>query len=84
MAMTFEEVMAAAKALPVEDRRLLVNSLADGLAEAPSDDAIVPGRTWSSLRGSLRGALGGEDAQAFVDRLRDEWTEREPKVVSAE
>jgi hypothetical protein len=36
-----------------------------------------PNRSWRDLEGIAPNLLGGEDAQAWVNRSRDEWDERE-------
>ena len=33
---------------------------------------------WRDIRGIYPGYLKGEDAQGWVNRLRDEWDERDP------
>ncbi len=39
--------------------------------------AEKPRRSWQDLEGAAPNLLGGEDAQEWVDRQRDEWDERE-------
>lgn len=38
---------------------------------------VEPRRSWHDLEGAVPNLLGGEDAQEWVNRLRDEWDERE-------
>ncbi len=38
---------------------------------------MEPRRSWHDLEGAVPNLLGGEDAQEWVNRLRDEWDERD-------
>lgn len=37
-------------------------------------------RSWQGLEGAVPTLLGGEDAQEWVDRLRDEWNKRDLRL----
>ncbi|HEY9619823.1 MAG TPA: hypothetical protein V6C78_05610 [Crinalium sp.] len=39
-----------------------------------------PSRSWQDLEGIAPNLLGGEDAQAWVNRQRDEWDDREQSL----
>ena len=39
-----------------------------------------PRRSWQDLEGAAPNLLGGEDAQAWVNRQREEWDDREQSL----
>ena len=41
-----------------------------------------PKRSWKELRGVAPNVLSGQDAQAWVNQLRDEWGEREKRIFA--
>lgn len=66
--MTHEEIVRYVQQLPNPERKALVKELID-LIDAPTEQ---PKRSLRDFRG-VGAHLRDEDAQAYVDRLRDEW-----------
>jgi hypothetical protein len=71
--MTLQELMREIQTLSVEERKALINIIAESLADSDVSDQKY---SLSDLAG-----LGAEiwqdvDAQTYVDQLRGEWEER--------
>lgn len=67
--MTVAEVLRQAKALSADERKELVRSLIDQIA----DEEKKPKRSLFELRGAAKGVWKDVDVQAYLDELRDEW-----------
>ena len=70
--MTVAKVLEQAKALSPKERQELMNLLTELLVS----DKTVTKRRLSELRGLGEGLWQGIDAQAYVDQMRDEWTQQ--------
>ena len=70
MAMTVEELYERyVKPLPVKDRQYLVSITTRGLEDQRQ---VRKGRKWSEIAGTAPYPLVGEDAQQWVNRIREE------------
>ncbi len=67
--MSVSEVLLQAKALSLEERKELVNSLIDLIALEENK----PQRSLFELRGKGKEIWQGVDVKAYIDELRDEW-----------
>ena len=67
--MTVSEVLRHAKALSLEERVELIQSLI--VFNAKEDDK--PQRSLFELRGIAKGAWQGVDIDAYINEMRDEW-----------
>jgi hypothetical protein len=65
MALTVEEIIAAAAQLPEKDRHRLVQALSAGTAGSP--------RSITELRGLGKEIWLQQDAQEYVDQERGSW-----------
>ena len=65
MALTVEEIIAAASQLTENDRRRLVEALTAG--------ETAPCRSITELRGLGKEMWQGQDAQEYVNQERDSW-----------
>jgi hypothetical protein len=65
MALTVEEIIAAASQLPEKDRLRLVQVLSAGTTDSP--------RSITELRGLGKECWLPQDAQEYVDQERDSW-----------
>jgi hypothetical protein len=68
MALTVEQIIAAASQLTEHDRRRLIEALTAVEAK--------PSHSITDLRGLGRDIWQGEDAQEYVDQERDSWVSR--------
>jgi hypothetical protein len=69
--MTFENLLQEVRSLPIEQRKQLVTAIFASLT------SIEPQHKRSLLDFEGAGeALRDEDAQEYINRLRDEWDER--------
>jgi hypothetical protein len=73
---SFEMVAELADRLPAEDRRRLAVRILDELSTSAARPAVMAGRSWREIRGSVPHPMFGEDAQAWVSRGRREDDER--------
>jgi|GEM_PF-579284 len=79
MSTTMLEIIKQADGLSVSDQIELAVCLME-LAKARVTQLNSPAQTqhkWREIRGRYAGLLNGEDAQVWVNRLREEWDERE-------
>lgn len=72
---TYEQVVALAVQLPVEDQQRLAQRLLASSQQSPGQR-----RSLMEFRGAAPYPLCGEDAQAWVSRTRREWDEREKQL----
>ena len=68
--MTLQELVNEIQQLSMDERKTLINILADSIDE-PKQYSIL------EFQGIGHQLLNGVDAQDYVNRLRDEWDERE-------
>ncbi len=73
--MTLQELLIEIRALPIRERKLLINLIVETLPETDAS-AAEPQRSISELRGLGKEIWQGIDAQAYVDELRREWDQR--------
>lgn len=82
--MTYEEIVEAVRALPIEQQRSLLQAIEDW----QSDEIIAPKRNTQPRRSLLEfGGIGakyydGTDAQEYVNELRREWDHDDPDAVA--
>ena len=62
--------------LPAEDQLALLALIAQRLASRSGTPDEPPPRSIKELRAVGRASWDGSDAQEFVNKLRDEWDER--------
>lgn len=72
--MSVQEILDKARALTLEERKLLIKTLVDTLNDTP----VEPKRRRSprEFRGLGAHLYDGMDAQEYVKRLRSEWDDR--------
>jgi hypothetical protein len=73
--MSLQDILREARTLSPEDRRQLVKSLVDTLAE-PQTISAAPKRSLREFRGIGASLYNETDAQAHVNQMRDEWDTR--------
>ncbi len=76
MSSLLQQILSQIDKLTPQEQMQVVGHLINQLQNRA---AIVekPRRSWHDLEGAVPNLLGGEDAQEWVNRLRDEWDERE-------
>ena len=74
---TFEEVAALAAKLSRQDQQ----RLAESLSRSPCQGETRPRPQWTDIRGIAPDLLNGEDAQAWVRRMRDDDEEQRKKSL---
>jgi len=78
MSPLLQEILKQAEQLTSEERLELVQKVLAGLDQLESIDQIKPAKhRVSEFCGIAPHLLGGQDAQEWVNELRDEWSERE-------
>lgn len=73
--MSVQNIIQEARTLSIEERKELMKALVDLLAE-PSQTSSKPKRSVREFRGRGAHLYDGTDAQAYLDKIRDEWDER--------
>ncbi len=71
--MTLEAIVEEIRALPVETRKQLITVIVDSLTESSSPSGK---HSLRELRGLGKEIWAGIDAQAYVNKERDEWDQR--------
>ena len=79
-AVTLEHVEALAARLTLEEQARLAEHLLSVLSSAAASGRQSARMNWMSLRGVAPGLLGGEDAQRWVSRSRQELDEEREKT----
>lgn len=75
---TYEQVASLASQLSPDDQRRLANQL---LSE--NLPPVTPKRCWTEIRGIAPNLLGGEDAQQWVTRNRQEDQAHRDKILGS-
>ncbi|MFN8380244.1 MAG: hypothetical protein U0452_16415 [Anaerolineae bacterium] len=73
--MTLDAMMTVIRAMPVEERKRLINLIVDTLTETEGSSAYQP-RRLLEYEGVGAEIWSGVDAQEYVNKLRDEWDRR--------
>ena len=66
------------RALPIAERLKLVGLIARDLEIEHGDCEGKPRRSILEFHGVGKGSMDGEDAQAYINRLRDGWEDPTP------
>lgn len=78
-----EELLHSIAQLSSREKLELIGYITEQLKNQ-TEPAPQPRRSWRELRGAAPNILGGQDAQAWVNQLRDEWSNREVGLDSHE
>ncbi len=78
MSPLLEQILQEIEQLSPDEQKKLSERLAERIKSF--ETVSQPKRSWQELRGIAPNILGGKDAQAWVNELRDEWEEREIRV----
>lgn len=73
--MSVQEMIQAAQALSIDERKQLARALVDMLAEAAQADPKRK-RSLREFRGLGAHLYDGTDAQTYVNQIRSEWDDR--------
>lgn len=68
--MTLEAIKQEIRELPLEERKALISFIADTLTESTKKNRLL------DFEGIGEHLADGEDAQDYVNRMRDEWDKR--------
>lgn len=80
MNLTLQQLLEQAEQLPASEQLELISRLAEQL-HRKSTKAAKPKRKIGEFFGVAPNLLNGEDAQEWVNQLRDEWSDREDALT---
>ena len=60
------------RTLSTAEQLKLLQKIAQEIADRTPSEPTTPQRSWSEAKGTLKGALNGEDAQEYISRTRKE------------
>ncbi|MEP0917402.1 hypothetical protein NC981_11260 [Leptolyngbya sp. DQ-M1] len=72
MSPRLQQVLAEIAQLTSEERSQLIEQV-----QQMQTLEAQPRKSWQDLEGAAPNLLNGEDAQAWINRIRDEWDDRE-------
>lgn len=79
MSSLLQQVLQEIEQLTPEEQLEVISHVTDQLKRRTVTQT-KPKRSWRELRGIAPNVLNGQDAQEWINQLRNEWDEREKRI----